>query len=123
MPAMNKRELAQLIQNFRAGRATEQEKRRLEEYWNTALNDTSPLDDVSSGEQEALKAEMFNSIKTQLHFKDGKAVSFYRPLYRVAAAILLLVAVSSVLYFNFPIVGEHAQVDTSSLEIETKYGE
>ena len=40
---MNKRELAQLIQNFRAGRATEQEKRLLEAYWDNALNDTTPL--------------------------------------------------------------------------------
>ena len=120
---MNKRELAQLIQNFRAGRATEQEKRQLEAYWDRALKDTTPLDNLSQREQELLKSEMFNSIKTQLQLKRSKTVSFYRPLYRVAAAILLLVAVSSVLYFNFPIVGEHAQLDTSSSEIETKYGE
>ena len=120
---MNKRELAQLIQNFRAGRATEQEKRRLEAYWDKALNDTTPLNSLSQGEQENLKSEMFNSIKTQLQLNGSKTVSFYRPLYRVAAAILLLVAVSSVLYFNFPIVGEHAQLDTSSAEVETKYGE
>ena len=123
MPAMNKRELAQLIQNFREGRATEQEKRRLEAYWDKALNDTTPLNNLPPGEQENLKSEMFNSIKTQLQLKGSKTVSFYRPLYRVAAAILLLVAVSSVLYFNFPIVGEHAQLDTSSAVIETKYGE
>ena len=120
---MNKRELAQLIQNFRAGRATEQEKRRLEAYWDKALNDTTPLNNLSQGEQENLKSEMFNSIKTQLQLNGSKTVSFYRTLYRVAAAVLLLVAVSSVLYFNFPIVGEHAQVATSSFEIETKYGE
>ena len=123
MPVMNKRELAQLIQNFREGRATEQEKRRLEAYWDAALKDTTPLDDLSPGEKEILKSEMFNSIKTQLHLNGGKRVSLLRPLYRVAAAILLLVAVSSVLYFNLPIVGEHAQLDTSSFAVETKYGE
>ena len=120
---MNKRELAQLIQNFREGRATEQEKRRLEAYWDNALKDTTPLDNLPPEEQEILKSEMFNSIKTRLHLKGSTRVSFYRPLYRVAAAILLLVAVSSVLYFNLPIVGEHAQLDTSSAVIETKYGE
>jgi transmembrane sensor len=123
MPFMNNRELAQLIQNFREGKATEQEKRRLEAYWDKALKDTTPLDDLPPGEQEIIKSEMFNAIKTQLHLKDRKSVSFYRPLYRVAAAILFLVAASSVLYFNLPIVGEHAQVDTSSSEVETKYGE
>ena len=120
---MNKRELAQLIQNFREGKATEQEKRRLEAYWDNALKDTTPLDNLPTEEQEILKSEMFNAIKTRLHLKGSKRVSFYRPLYRVAAAILLLVAVSSVLYFNLPIVGEHAQLDTSSAVIETKYGE
>ena len=120
---MNKRELAQLIQNFREGKATEQEKRRLEAYWDNALKDTTPLDNLPPEEQEILKSEMFNSIKTRLHLKGSTRVSFYRPLYRVAAAILLLVAVSSVLYFNLPIVGEHAQLDTSSAVIETKYGE
>ena len=123
MPVMNKRELAQLIQNFREGKATEQEKRRLEAYWDNALKDTTPLDNLPPEEQEILKSEMFNSIKTRLHLKGSTRVSFYRPLYRVAAAILLLVAVSSVLYFNLPIVGEHAQLDTSSAVIETKYGE
>ena len=120
---MNKRELAQLIQNFREGRATEQEKRRLEAYWDDAMEDTAPLDNLSLEEQEILKSEMFSAIKTRLHLTGGRRVSFYRPLYRVAAAILLLVAVSSVLYFNLPIVGEHAQLDTSSTVVETKYGE
>ena len=120
---MNKRELAQLIQNFREGKATEQEKRRLEAYWDNALKDTTPLDNLPTEEQEILKSEMFNAIKTRLHLNGSRRVSFYRPLYRVAAAILLLVAVSSVLYFNLPIVGEHAQLDTSSAVIETKYGE
>jgi len=123
MPIMNKRELAQLIQNFRDGSATEEEKRRLESYWDKALKDTTPLDNLPPGEQEILKSAMFNAIKTQLHLKGSKSISFYRPLYRVAAAILLLVAVSSVLYFNLPVVGEHAQLDTSSAVIETKYGE
>src|SRR5687767_5161311 len=99
---MNKSELAQLIQNFRAGRATEHEKRRLEAYWDKAMEDTTPLNNLSPGEQEILKSEMFDSIKTQLQLKVGKPVSFYRTFYKVAAAILLLVAVSSVLYFNFP---------------------
>ncbi len=123
MPVMNKRELAQLIQNFREGSATDEEKRRLDAYWDKALNDTTPLDNLPPGEQEILKSEMFNSIKSQLRFEGSRSVSFYRPLYRVAAAILLLVAASSVLYFNLPIVGEHAQLDTSSTVIETKYGE
>jgi len=123
MPVMNKRELAQLIQNFREGSATEEEKRRLEAYWDKALKDTTPLDNLPPGEQEILKSTMFNAIKTQLHLKGSKSVSLYRPLYRVAAAILLLVAVSSVLYFNLPVVGEHAQLDTSDAVIETKYGE
>ena len=120
---MNKRELAQLIQNFRAGRATEQEKRRLEAYWDKASKDTTPLNNLSQGEQDILKREMFNSIKTQLHLKGSNTISFYRTSYRVAAAILLLVAVSSVLYFKFPTVADNTQLDTSSAEIETKYGE
>lgn len=120
---MNKRELAQLIQNFREGRATEQEKRRLDAYWGDAVKDTTPLDNLPPEEQETLKSEMFNAIKTRLHLTNSKRVSFYRPLYRVAAAILLLVAFSSVLYFNLPIVGEHAQLDTSNTVVETKYGE
>ena len=49
MPVMNKRELAQLIQNFREGRATEEEKRRLESYWDKALKDTTPLDELPPG--------------------------------------------------------------------------
>jgi transmembrane sensor len=123
MPAMNKRELAQLIQNFRAGRATEEEKRLLEAYWDKASQDTTPLNNLSQREQHNLKSEMFNSIKTQLHLKASKTVSFYRTLYRVAAAILLLVAVSSVLYFKFPTVADNTQLDTSSAEIKTKFGE
>ena len=99
MPAMNKRELAQLIQNFRAGKATEEEKRRLEAYWDSALSDTSALDHMLPGEQHMLKSEIFNSIKKKVQANKPKTVSFYRPLFKVAAAILLLVAVSSALPF------------------------
>jgi hypothetical protein len=63
---MHKKEIARLIHNLKTGKATDQDKKILEEFWENALNDTTVLDEMSADSREKLKNEIFRSIRTRL---------------------------------------------------------
>jgi ferric-dicitrate binding protein FerR (iron transport regulator) len=124
---MDKKELARLIHDFKAGKATEREKRILEEYWQDAINDTHILDGMPSDGRERLKNEMFHAIQDRIGLERKEPVSIFRfrNLYKVAASLLILVAVSGLWYLWYknvsPVVSEYYA--DANVEIQTKYGE
>jgi hypothetical protein len=63
---MHKKELARLIHNLKIGKATDLDKKMLEEFWENALNDTIVLDEMSADSREKLKNEIFRSIRARL---------------------------------------------------------
>lgn len=121
---MDKKELARLIHDFKTGKATEREKKILEEYWQEALNDSRVVDEIPSERREELKNEMFRAVQNRLGLKRKEPVSIFRSrnLYKVAASLLILVAVASVWYKNVPDVVSEYHAD-ATVEIQTKYGE
>jgi ferric-dicitrate binding protein FerR (iron transport regulator) len=121
---MDKKELARLIHAFKTGKATEREQKILEEYWQKALNDTRVVEEIPSERRERLKNEMFQVIQQRTGLKTKESVSIFRSrnLYKLAASLLILVAVASVLYKNVPSVVSEHHAD-ATIEIQTKYGE
>ncbi len=124
---MNKSELALLIQKFRSGKATESEKKILEEYWETAQIDFTPIESMPLSERTALKDETFHSIKQQLGFerepKTKKQIAFNRTFYKVAASLLILLSVGSALYLN-NLPANNVEITTNVVnEVQTKFGE
>jgi hypothetical protein len=63
---MHKKEIARLIHNLKTGKATDQDKKILEEFWENALNNTTVLDEMSADSREKLKNEIFRSIRARL---------------------------------------------------------
>lgn len=123
---MNKSELARLIHRLKTGQATEREKELLENYWETALKSPSFLDNSSPAKKEALKNQIYLSIRQRLRFEKKKEtvpfLSLNSGLRRLAAAFLILSAFTAALYLTFQVAS--TEVLTSSVkEIHTKYGE
>ncbi|WP_276366672.1 FecR domain-containing protein [Chryseolinea sp. H1M3-3] len=124
---MNKSELALLIQKFRSGKATRSEKKILEEYWETAKTDLTPIENMPLSERIALKDETFHSIRQQLGFENDskvkKQIAFNRTLYKVAATLLILISVAAALYLNnLPAHNIETAANVVN-EIKTKFGE
>jgi ferric-dicitrate binding protein FerR (iron transport regulator) len=123
---MDKSELARLINRLKSGTATEQEKEILERYWQSALKDNSGLHDVSPHAQENLRKEMFMAITHRLKLNSQpKIISAHwydRPLYKVAAAILVLFICSAVWYLNDGKI-EETSIGIALTEVHTNYGQ
>ena len=66
---MHKKEIARLIHTLKIGKATDRDKKMLEEFWENALNDTTILDEMSADSCEKLKNEIFRSIRARLGLK------------------------------------------------------
>jgi hypothetical protein len=66
---MQRKEIARLIHNLKTGKATDQDKKVLEEFWQNAVNDTTLPDEMSADSREKLKNEIFRSIRTRLGFE------------------------------------------------------
>jgi transmembrane sensor len=101
---MDQNALAELIKRYRAGIATEKDKYLLEKIWNDALEDTSFLESLSDEDRNMLKAKMFAETRlriSQLTASEPSKTRTLRPwVYRVAAAVALLAAVSFIIYWN-----------------------
>ena len=111
---MNKQELTDLVRRLRDGTASQEEKNRLEQFWQEALNDTSHMDSMPETERAALRNEILNGTRTEIERITEQSQKARRTwAWRVAAAFALLVAVSAVLYWN---TGRYT-------EIHTAYGE
>lgn len=123
---MNKSELARLIHRLKNGEATEQEKELLEAYWQEALKDSSLLDTSFSTEKEAIKKEIYVSIRQRLGFEEnrgnGRRFPFHRDMFKVAASILILVAFIAGWYLNLPLAVEEI-IAYGNHEVHTNYGE
>lgn len=112
---MNKYLLADLIRRLRAGQASDADKYLLEQIWQEAMRDTSYLDSLSETEREALKSKMLAATKAEIGrvAQPDKVVAWRPWLWRAAAAVVLLMMVSGVLYWNA----------SRFIEVHTDYGE
>jgi ferric-dicitrate binding protein FerR (iron transport regulator) len=112
---MEKAELTILIQKLLAGKATPEEKERLEQCWNQALEEDHYMQFLTQTEQEALRKEMFGNIRHIIRerirqqpilvhrqpVKELSTSSFTKIYWQVAAAIVLVVAVGVLVLSTF----------------------
>ncbi|PWS30589.1 FecR family protein [Pedobacter paludis] len=92
----NKKELQKIIERYVSGEATAEEILFVEEYYNYLTKNENVLDSVSQAELTALEESNFKAIQSKISgSKRHKIIPFLR--YVAAAVILLLV--SSTLYF------------------------
>lgn len=94
--------LGDLIRRHRAGTLLPHERQQLEKFWQRAMEDTSFLDSLSPEERTLLKESMFAETRKQIARLEQPARPwiYTLPVYRVAAAVLLLIAAGSVLYWS-----------------------
>jgi ferric-dicitrate binding protein FerR (iron transport regulator) len=93
---MNHENLAELIKRYKSGTATPEEVALLDKIWSGAEEQTS-LPDHTEDQLVNIELEMFSAIKGEIHKQEiySRKSIFYRPLlYKVAATVLLFVAVS-----------------------------
>jgi ferric-dicitrate binding protein FerR (iron transport regulator) len=94
---MNHEELAELINRYRSGTATPEEIALLDKIWAEAQAETSITTDHTEEQLQDIQGQMFSAIKNEISKKEhgqGKSVSYIPLLYKVAASILIVMAVS-----------------------------
>jgi ferric-dicitrate binding protein FerR (iron transport regulator) len=113
---MNHEKLAELIKRYRSGTATAEEIALLEKIWSEAASPTPLTNDHTKEQLEDIERQMFFAIKSEIHKRElrSRRSVFYRPtLYKVAATLLFLMAVSLWWYSS----------SQGLLEIRTAFGE
>jgi transmembrane sensor len=94
--------LGDLIRRHRAGTLLPHERQQLEDFWQQAMEDTSYLDSLSPEDRTLLKETMFAETRRQITRLEQPARPwiYTAQAYRMAAAVLLLLAVTVVLYWK-----------------------
>lgn len=94
--------LGDLIRRHRAGTLLPHERQQLESFWQRAMEDTSFLDALSPEDRALLKETMFAETRRQIARLEQPTRHwiYTARAYRVAAAVLLLVAAAGVLYWS-----------------------
>lgn len=113
---MNQEKLAQLIKRYRSGTATAEEIALLEKIWSTDESKRALHSDHTEDQLAAIEQQMFDGIKNEIQKRErlSRRSIFLQPVfYRVAAAVLLLMAVA-VWWYN---------TSNELLEIRTAFGE
>jgi transmembrane sensor len=101
---MDRRDLSRMIHRLRTGRASDEEKRKLEQFWQEASQDTSAVDELPEDERATLKRTIFTGIQAKIKRskQHDKLADWYPWIGRVAAAFLILTATAGLLlYWNF----------------------
>lgn len=94
---MNHEELAELIKRYRSGTATPEEIALLDKIWSEAQTETSVTSDHTEAQLQEIQGQMFSAIQNEIQKKQrgrSKSVSYIPLLYKVAASILVVIAVS-----------------------------
>ena len=94
---MNHEELAELIKRYRSGTATPEDIALLDKIWSEAQTETSVTSDHTEAQLQEIQGQMFSAIQNEIQKKQrgrGKSVSYIPLLYKVAASILVVIAVS-----------------------------
>jgi transmembrane sensor len=113
---MNQEKLAQLIKRYKSGTATAEEIALLEKIWSEADSQSSLGTDHTAKQLEDIERGMFSAIKSEIHKRERqpRKTFLHQPvLYKVAATLLLLMAVSLWWYGS----------SNELLEIRTAFGE
>jgi transmembrane sensor len=94
---MNHEELAELIKRYRSGTATPEEIALLDKIWSEAQTENSITSDHTDEQLQEIQGQMFSAIKNEIQKKEderAKSISYIPLLYKVAASILVVIAVS-----------------------------
>lgn len=93
---MNYEELAELVKRYRSGTATPEEIAILDKIWSEAQREDSITTDHTEEQLQDIQGQMFSAIKSKIHKEHdrGKSISYIPLLYKVAASVLLVMAVS-----------------------------
>lgn len=113
---MNDEKLAELIKRYKSGTATPEEIALLDKMWSDAQEQATHDTDHTDLQLEDIERNMFFAINRDIHKQElqSRRSLFLRPvLYKVAAALLLLAAVSIWVYTS----------SDSMREIRTGFGE
>ncbi|RZL31235.1 MAG: FecR family protein, partial [Pedobacter sp.] len=86
----SKKDLHQIIQNYVSGKATAEEIKFIETYYQQLDKENEVLADLSEADVKSFAEENFIAIKQQINA--DKAVKKKFPIYRLAAAAILLLA-------------------------------
>jgi ferric-dicitrate binding protein FerR (iron transport regulator) len=105
---MDKETLADLMHRLHSGTATQEEKDRLEAWWQEAEEDESYLNSLPEAEREILRLTMLGNIRERIRMQRSEEVApaqvngktrVLRPAYwQVAAAVLLCLAAGIFFY-------------------------
>jgi ferric-dicitrate binding protein FerR (iron transport regulator) len=111
---MDKRDLSRMIQRLKKGVASDEEKRKLEQFWQEALEAPSALDDLPEDERTALKRTMYADIQAKISRTNERSnwVKWSSWIWGAAAAFLIFAVTAGLLYWNF----------NRQTEIRTEYG-
>ncbi|SHG45324.1 FecR family protein [Chryseolinea serpens] len=111
---MDRRQLSRMIQRLKAGSASDEEKRKLEQFWQDALQAPSALDGLSEDERATLKRTIYANIQARINRTNERSNSAkWSPwMWGAAAAFLMLAVTAGLLYWNF----------NRPTEIRTEYG-
>jgi len=107
--------LSRMIQRLKAGTASDEEKRELEQFWEDALQAPSAVDALSEDERTTLKRAIYANIQAKIkRTSEGDHPAKGSPwLWRAAAALGILALTVGLLYWNF----------IRLTEIRTEYGQ
>ncbi|HEX6225502.1 MAG TPA: FecR domain-containing protein [Chryseolinea sp.] len=108
---------------MRDGSATPEERELLESRWEEATSDQSGLEDFSTGQRKALKTEMYRAITERLEFGRHRRLMPANLLYKIAASITLLCAITYFFYSRYATVDTHIIAENNFIDVQTKFGE
>lgn len=122
---MDKKELAQLIHLFRSGKATPEQRRLLDDYWNDAVRDNTAIDEMPEASKVAMKEEILECVRERAGLTKVKSRKLFvipSIVYKVAASLLILIGVAAA-WYAVPTAQQAVYVADLQVEIQTKYGE
>jgi transmembrane sensor len=100
---MDSRDLSKMIQRLKAGLASDEEKQKLEQFWEDALAGSSAADAMSEEERAALRGAIYAKVQSEINRANGvgRFANWSPWVWGAAAAFVVLGIVGGLLYWNF----------------------
>lgn len=93
---MEKRQFLSLLKKYRKGKASDQEKKFLDAYYNAFDAKPNVIEILSAEENESLKKQIKAGLKRKIELSGQKTIiKSYRLYYRLAAAAVMLIVLSA----------------------------
>ncbi|GAB3504603.1 FecR domain-containing protein [Spirosoma knui] len=117
-------DIQRLIQRYRTGTATPEERQQLEQLWQDALTDQSALEDLQADEQNRLEEKMYQGAVQRIQQQEPGA---FRPVIAIGQRRWWLAAAASVTGILLVLAGwwfmNRLGGAQGQLSFETQYGE